>query len=263
MKPKFTLIIAFAMAANCIQAQCDPELYEKLSETFPQFMLLKRFPVTVKKIEGVPFSLEYTYVLTAKTKYGFYLEHSLASEGKVKMRLQDANGVDWTQSLRPSEVGEGKMMILECPTTSVYHIFLYANQSFNGCAVLQLSYLTKKQQPCDLDLLQKLENSIDKSKSIVRQFISLSQEFQYSYVFTKDADYQIYVERVDGKKDGIKFSFLNSEREPITQRMIKKESDRGLKYVFNCKTTGIYYINASVEGEKPCAVVQISNVESK
>ncbi len=262
MKLKFTFIIALIAISNCSRAQCDPELYEKLSQTFPPYSLLKRFPATVKKVEGVPFSVEYTYVLTSEKVYGFYLEHSQASEEKVQFSLLNADGVDWTKLMQPANTGDGKLMTFECPATGIYHIIIYANQSFNGCAILQLSYLDKKPQPCDLILLQKSKR-LNKNLTHLKEFSISSEESERTYVFTKGSSYRILLERADGKKEGVHFELLNADYKPMTQMIAKEETDLGVSYTFNSKVTGIYYFKASVEEKGACARVQILKIEPK
>lgn len=268
MKRNRVYLIAFICALTTnLNAQCLLELMLDKVNVEP-FSFLKTYRIEIQKIEGVPFNVQYSYVFTKGTTYGFLLKESPDNPLALGFTLTDANGVVFNERLVPREVesATGRFLTFTAETTGNYYMNIYSEKSFNGCAMVDLYFyregitisLTDEQQSFRKQF-RALTNTSPQLKDFV---IYPNQETSYSYVLSRGETYELFV-LPQSKSDrlDVEISFVKS-KEIISDKV----GPNGLSKILKPKQTTIYrfkFDNKSKSGIGMASIKKIDPTDEK
>jgi hypothetical protein len=137
MKTILTLLLLMGIS-QYLFAQCDPALFDKLNTPAQGMKLLTRYSIQVKKIEDVPYGAQYSYVFSKGAVISFLIEYSPDSKDQLNFTLSDDKG-NVLKKMKKQNIGTAQQLTFEVTKTGIYFFTVHAKQSFDGCAVLQLS----------------------------------------------------------------------------------------------------------------------------
>jgi hypothetical protein len=83
---------------------------------------------------------------------------------------------------------------------------------------------------------------------------TIGDEIEYSYVFSKDTNYMLVVCNKEGNGQNITVTLMDSNRKEIASSYDKKSDKHYPAIVYNCKSTGIYYLRFSFKDKQECCV---------
>lgn len=255
------LLTGFLALSFTSYAQCDPKLYDKMGKELKGTIFLKRYAIESKEVGNIPFVREYSYVLSKNRTYVFNMENSTDTEGQFEFTLLDSNGNILNEHLATQEIDHKKVLVFECIATGIYRYSIHSSKSFNGCAILQLSFLRESQNKiCDLSLNSKLEKPYSKGATFLKRYSLVGKErLEYSYVFSKNNTYYVYIQNGQANNGSVSLNILDNEKKTVDHQITKEEVENGILYTFQCNVTGIYYLDFELNGGEVCAIAQLSS----
>jgi hypothetical protein len=264
MKTLPLLILFCLICFQSVSAQCDPELFEAMEKTPSSLKMLKRYSISVREVEGAPFATQYSYVFTKGTQYVFNLKESVINVHRLFFTLTDNEGKVLNSTLRTIVYEGDSLLAFECRKTGIFYYNVYAKTSFNGCAVLQLSYYDEAPvlNPSDIAFESQFADKEFENQRELKQYqIDGKKRIEFSYVLTSKNYYAIYIERKDQLTTGIKFDIRNSDRKQVNAGIAKFNLPQGMLYTIRCKKTGIFYFSFEI-ADDVVAFARLSKFEN-
>jgi hypothetical protein len=224
-------------------AQCNVKLYEDMKNVKNPFVFLKRYSMKVSRIEGVPFYTQYTYVFTRGNSYAFALAESDELH-RLQFTLTNSDGEILNDQFVSVDNDDRQMRIYNAVKTGIYYLNVHTAQSFDGCAVLQLSYTNTKESAKVLNEADREFQSQFRSKkfrNLLKTFTIFSATAtETSYVLTAGTAYSLRVETQSGANNLVTCYIVDAEGNDVP--MQRRESDAGIFYSIMPSVTGVYHL---------------------
>ena len=77
---------------------------------------------------------------------------------------------------------------------------------------------------------------------------------EYSYVFSKSTNYMLVVCNADGTSKDVEVTLYDSQRKLLASNYDKTSNKYYGAIVYNCQTTGIFYIKYTYKAKPVCCV---------
>jgi hypothetical protein len=240
-------------------AQCNVKLYEDMRNVKKPFVFLKRYSMKVSRIEGVPFFSQYSYVFTNGNSYAFALAESDELH-RLQFTLINSDGEILNDQLLSVDIDERPMHIFNARKTGIYYLSVHAPQSFDGCAVLQLSYTNTKESArvlneTDLEFQSQFRSK--KFRNLLKSFTIFSAtSTETSYVLTAGTAYSLHVETQSGANKLVTCYIVDAEENDVP--MQRRESDAGILYSIMPSVTGVYHLKFDNPDKKRIAMAALA-----
>lgn len=127
-----------------------------------------------------------------------------------------------------------------------------------SCSMIIFAFLPSK--TCYEELFQKNCDALEPYtfiKSFPIEINKQGQKFEYSYVFSKDSEYRVVIG--DTKEVGKRMivNFYDRNKKFVASNYVKQSKKFYSSINYLCTATGVYYVEASYEGDKPGCGVNI------
>jgi len=80
---------------------------------------------------------------------------------------------------------------------------------------------------------------------------------EYSYVFSKGTNYMLVICNQDGTSKDVEVTLYDSQRKQLASNYDKATNKYFHAIVYNCQTTGIYYLKFTYKEQKPSCCVSV------
>lgn len=252
----FTICIASTFSAVSY-GQCDRKMYDELGGLEPPLVLLKRYSIQSRRIEGVPFTVQYSYVFTRGTTYGFKLNYAEPGH-RLEFRLTDRSGNLLNDQIEEVIINNVPMSTFKVPANAIYYLTLYAKQSYDGCAVLQLGFLDRDIDTISTGQRAELQSAASAQRPgtsvLLKEFIiHPRRENQYSYVLTSKKTYGLLVVTEDSPAN--LSLVIRRSNEIIAEKEIA--NGENVIEIIRPTKTGIYYFDIKNPETRTIAMAQL------